>query len=359
MGDDFLDTIKISLVPDEKEYQKTLRLMQNLKTMSGVKGLDDSTKRSLEELNKKVLVDAKQIISDNTAELQNLLKQVNEGTTNLLDVQDRINELRESINNLTDATKEEQDKLKKESNTSRLLEQVGKSKIVDNLSQKITNKLQSIGEEISDKIKETFEDAWRELDNILSYSRYSNSTREQAFTYGFTPGENYAFSKAMSLMGLENEEDLWYMTDAQWNRFSSQFEKYTEKYNKLYDAGFFNAYEEYTWSIEELKEDLQLSVMQFFVDNKDLITTSLEAIVDVSSFVIDTLGSILKFFSSNPDRTEAQRAADIAQIMNNHSVKSTNIKMENTFNNTNESKESWFINSIGSAAEQIITALGG
>ena len=45
---------------------------------------------------------------------------------------------------------------------------------------------------------------------------------------------------------------------------------YSERYTKLYDSGFFNTLQDFTWEWQEFKEDLQYELIDFFMTNKDL-----------------------------------------------------------------------------------------
>ena len=95
--------------------------------------------------------------------------------------------------------------------------------------------------------------------------------------------------------------------------------KYTEKYNELYDSGMFDTLEEYNVEMEEFKEDLKLEVVSFFVENKDTIKWAMNALIDMSEFVISTLGKIASFLSVGEDRTMSERMAAQASILNNYS----------------------------------------
>ena len=94
----------------------------------------------------------------------------------------------------------------------------------------------SAAQEFASVIKSTFRDVISEMKDMLEFSQLSNAqTRELAFNYGFSRSQAYGYSKAMSLVGLESEEDLFYATEQELKQFREAFNKYSNKYEQLYD----------------------------------------------------------------------------------------------------------------------------
>lgn len=159
-------------------------------------------------------------------------------------------------------------------------------------------------------------DAWSELQSLVEYSKLSTKdVREQMFTYGFTFAENYAFDKTMGLLRLDDIEDVWYLNDQEQQKFREKFAEYTERYNQLYDQGFFEDMQEYNWEMEEFKEDLRYSIIQWMVDNKDIIKSGMEAIMTIAKWVLKIFGAIL---GSGGTVTESEKSDKTSEILNTY-----------------------------------------
>lgn len=246
-------------------------------------------------------------------------------------------------------------------------------------------------------LKGLFVDAWDELSTILDYSRLSNqNTRELAFTYGFTSAEAYGFSQAQSMLGIQSEEDMWFMTEQEWNQFSRLQEKYTTQYQELYDSGFFDTLLDYQIEMEEFKQDLKLSVVQFFMDNKDTIMTILKGLMEAAEIIVQVLGWIFntldtsetsqderlreadKIISgytleggagsfvaqdwSNSDQAQIAEQASIVnnnQQANNTTNANKTVSVNNTFNNVSRDNQEWLQNAGERTYKQVIDALNG
>lgn len=237
-------------------------------------------------------------------------------------------------------------------------------KIGDMIADAAGVKLLDIGAKIGDTIKSAFSDAWQELNNMLEYTRLTNATiREQAFTYGFTVPENYAFSKASQLLGISSEEDLMYMSDTQRAKFYEKFNEYSEKYSKLYDSGFFSDLENYNWEMQEFREDIQFELIQFFMDNKDLITSAMHGLIDLAEFTVSALGWIVRTLGGGEQRTISERMAaqrealGITNNQTNMTTNTTNVNVDNTFNGVSKQDQTWLANAGSMTYQQIIDAL--
>ena len=226
--------------------------------------------------------------------------------------------------------------------------------------------LLELGKKFLQKLGELFKDAWAELNNMLQYSLLSNqNTRDLAFTYGFSASEAYGFDKAKSLLGVNDIEDLYYMNDQQRGQFTRIFEKFSDKYSKLYDEGFFDTFLDYQIEMEEFKEDLKLEVIEFFMNNKDLIKSGMLAIMELAKGALEFFGWIVdtlnQMFGTDTGRSNSERIAATNDIINNSSVRNntTNVTIDNTFNNVQKSDQSWLANAGQMTYQQIITALSG
>ena len=178
-----------------------------------------------------------------------------------------------------------------------------------------------------DGLKKTFKEAWGELDSILDYSRLSNAkTRELAFTYGFSGNQAYGFEKAKSIMGMQSDEDLMYMTSDQANKFQELMSKYSERYTQLYDSGFFDTLEDFQYEMEDLKQELMLEVVEFFVENRDTIKTGFKAAIKFFEITIKALDWIVDLLGGKSSRSASDRAAATADIINQSSINNSSNK---------------------------------
>lgn len=224
------------------------------------------------------------------------------------------------------------------------------------------NPLKSMLKTSIEEFSKIIDNALDELNNMLQFSQLSSAkTREYAFGYGMSSSQAYGFEKAMQMVGLSSEEDLWYMNPQEQRQFYDAMTKYSERYSQLYDQGFFETLQEYQYEMEEFKLDMQLEIIEFFMNNKDTIMTVLKFLMKSGEYVVQALGWIVDFFNTN-ERSSSQRAADTMDIINSHSSttnKQTNVKIDNTFNNVSNSDQTWLANAGAMTYEQVVQALGG
>lgn len=234
-----------------------------------------------------------------------------------------------------------------------------KAKDAKQIGADLAKGLASFIDDFTNAVKNTFKDAWEELENILNFSRLSNAeTRDLAFTYGFSGSQAYGFTKAKDIMGIQSDEDLMYLTGAQSQKFQELMSKYSEKYSELYDSGFFDEYEEYQYEMKEFREEITMEVVKFFMDNKDTIKEGMRAIMKLTEFVLNALSWLVNFLGGS--RSESQIAATTNDIINSYATsnnKNTNVTIDNTFNNVAKEDQSWLANAGNMTYEQVIKAL--
>ena len=225
------------------------------------------------------------------------------------------------------------------------------AELPDMLKDTFASKLKSVGTWFLDGIKSTFKTAWEELNTILSYSKLSSSTtRDLAFSYGFNASQSYGFSKAKTALGLQSEEDLMYMNEQERKQFLTAFNKYTEKYDKLYDQGFFEQLQDYQVEMNEFKEDMKLEVVQFFIENKNEIKTALKAMIELSKFTIKALSFLVR-------GTGSGNVMSASDIVNNYGSRSVNVKVDNTFNGVSKENATQITSNWKSPLSQLVAAL--
>ena len=267
-------------------------------------------------------------------------------------LKDKLKNLKSEINelNLSKALGEDKDADKKLANLNELLSQTKKELIftkAQSLGQKaqdFTNKIEQIGQKSIQFIKDMgtsaidfisglAENAIKEIKNMASYSLSTTLTinqeaRDLALQYGFSDAQTYAYSKVSEEMGIKSEEDVWLMTPAQRERFAERIGYYSGEYDKLANKGFFESYERFQAKFTDFKNDVQMKVVEFFTQNEDLITTSLDMGVQILGKILDVVSWISKLQSGGETRSS------LNDIINNYTNgnKNTNIKIDNTFN---------------------------
>ena len=211
----------------------------------------------------------------------------------------------------------------------------------------LTAGLTNIGMMFLDKLSDLIIGAFDELNEILDFSRISQSgTRNLMLGYGFSSSESYGYSKAMSALGFESDEDLMYANPQEMEMFRNAFTKYTEKYSELYDKGFFDDMLEYQVEMNEFEEDLKLEVVEWLMENKDLIRTGMTALLEMSKGIL----SIVSFLFNGPDwKFDTSSAIAQSSAVINQYKNGGNITMSNTFNNVTKENQSWINESVGAS----------
>jgi DNA repair exonuclease SbcCD ATPase subunit len=240
------------------------------------------------------------------------------------------------------------------SGTGELFENASKlfSGDFDSLNDILTSALESLGSLLAS--------GFDELENILNFSQLSDAnTRDLMMRYGFSNSEAYGYTKAMSTLGFKSEEDLMYANQQELELFRKSFEKYSGKYNELYNSGMFDSMQEFNTQMEEFKEDVKLEVVDFFMNNQDTIRAAMKGIISLAEFAITALGKIVQWLNPDARTSDSQKAANTASIISNYSNinSGTNVSIDNTFNNVAKSDQTWLAHAGQLTYEQIIKAL--
>ena len=208
------------------------------------------------------------------------------------------------------------------------------------------------------KISAKFLKELEKVQDLVDYSRLSNqAVREQAFEFGFSPAENYAYTQAMDVMGLSSFEDLYFLTEKQWTRFNNNFEKFQERYIRLYDEGFFDAVEDFNYQMAEWEEDLKYTFLQFVVDNKEDVMDLLDL---VESILETTVKMTSWFFGESYGAKRRRRASEVAEIIgtgNSTTTKNTTVTFSPVFNGVGSETKASLDTSLSLVKEQILLAL--
>ena len=208
---------------------------------------------------------------------------------------------------------------------------------------------------ISDKVIQVLE----KVQDVVDYSRLSNQdVREQAFEFGFSPAENYAYAQTMDVMGLSSFEDLYFLTEKQWKRFNDNFEKFSERYSNLYDEGFFESVEDYNYRLAEWEEEIKYEFLEFFVNNKELIMGGLDVLTELLGYVTAATRWLLGGDSQELDeRKRARSVAEIINTQNGSTTKNTTVTFSPVFNGVGSETKASLDTSLSLVKEQILLAL--
>lgn len=236
--------------------------------------------------------------------------------------------------------------------------------MIGNLKSQFLNKISNLAQSFLSEIAQLFKDAWSELDTMLQSSLLTNSnTRENVFGYGFSASESYGFDKAKSLLGIQSEEDLWYMNDTQKAKFQEIMMKYSEKYEQLYDSGFFDRYLEYQIEMEDFKYEMQTEIIEFFMENKNTIKEFMQLSMDSMEFIVDALGWLMDFFSGSEKTSDESKIANINDILSGYTINNTNVNQtfnnNSSFNGTTDSQKQAYIDMLTSQMVEAKKVLGG
>lgn len=206
------------------------------------------------------------------------------------------------------------------------------------IKDKLGDMLESIGDVLTDFLKDTFNAAKERILDMASYdlenSLFVNSfAREQALKYGIMdPAQNYALSQAMGELGISSEKDLMFMNPAQQEKFAERMGYWSGKYTELANKDFFRTVQEFQLEWSEFKYDMELGMIEFFMQNKDTIKRVMEVGMQFMEGVLTLLSSILDFFQIS--RSDSQRHAASMEIVRNYTSRTntTNVNINNTLN---------------------------
>lgn len=236
--------------------------------------------------------------------------------------------------------------------------------MIGNLKSQFLNKLSSLAQSFLSSIGNLFKDAWSELGTMLQSSLLTNAnTRENAFNYGFSASESYGFDKAKQMLGIQSEEDLWYMNDTQKSKFQEIMTKYSEKYEQLYDSGFFDKYLQFQIEMEEFKLDMQMEIIEFFMENKNTIKKFMELSMSAMEFIVNALGWLMDFFGGSEQTSDEEKLANINDIIgsytSNNGVVNQTFSNNNTFNGTTDSQKQAYLDMLNAQMVEAKKGLGG
>lgn len=197
----------------------------------------------------------------------------------------------------------------------------------------LVDKFQQAGQWFISSLKQTFKDAWSELNSMMQSSFLTNSTtRQNAFTYGLNAAQSYGFEQAKSMLGIQSEEDMWYMNNQQREQFQRIMTKYAERYERLADSGFFEKMLDYQIEMQEFQQDVKLEIVEFFMNNKELIKTFMKVSMEFFKDILEAVDWLVDHFTDRRT-TDEEKASNIDSILNSYTT-NANKTLNYTQNNT-------------------------
>ena len=218
----------------------------------------------------------------------------------------------------------------------------------------IGTKLAQVSLDALDKLKALFEDAWNDLKNVINSSiensgRFNATTSSLYAQYGITGANAYALQGALKETGYGDIETLlnnpWTLTPEIQENLKDWFELYKEQYESSKELS--DAYQEFEIEFQKAQMEIKNSIIDFIVENKDLIIGALNAILTIMNGIND----IIEFVSGRSGSEKRDAAYDIISSSGN-TVNST-FTMNNTYNGIGEKDATWIANTNSLAYAQI------
>lgn len=214
----------------------------------------------------------------------------------------------------------------------------------ENVQKKIIEAVKKVADYVRQQFQELYASAKQLMEDVSDYitdSKYkvmSSSAREQMLTYGLSESENYAFSKVKSEMGISSEEDLFWMTKEQQEYFAERIGYWTEQYGKTKELA--KMFQEYETEMANLKQDLTVNFIQFFLENRDLIKSVMTMSLEFMKFIITVLGGIANILGYAEERSDTQRSSAASDIISSYTTSSSkSVTQNNTYNGVSSSTQ--------------------
>lgn len=294
----------------------------------------------------------------------NILKKENEG------IQEEI----EGEGGLKDVKASEQGKTKA---------QVAKFQAMAQAASKIANQLNRVASFIGNTLTKPFKDLAEKVKGVITemtqletgVATYNMSTslitnaaaREQQLRYGLSSSQNYAFTKAKSLLNIQSDEDLMYMNKEQRDRLLSYMERYSSWYDEMESSGVLKNIQEMQLEFNELKEELAMEFLSWIAENKETIMVCIKGIFEVIKTISNLIMSFVSFITAGKTNTyDLYEKSNASDTYNNNNSRNTNITINaNTTNNatgvlsSKDALDKYNEDNWSNLAKQIVSAIGG
>lgn len=229
-----------------------------------------------------------------------------------------------------------------------------------------------LGKKIYDTAKEyitqLYEDAKRMMSNLASYSSSSKVFSEQAtnlrLTWGLDSKSAYALQNALEDVGLGSVDEYlekgWMLNEEQRNYLKEQLKLYEKNYEENEQIALEFQNFEVEW--KQFKQELTVEFVHFLMENKELIKSSMKAMMQASEVLIEILATLVDMydFGKGDERGQSTRDAATSDILSNYTnnnQRNTNVSISNTFNTSDRVDRQELLNAGTLTYQQIIEAL--
>lgn len=203
-------------------------------------------------------------------------------------------------------------------------------------------------------LKALFEDAWNDLKNVINSSiensgRFNATTSSLYAQYGITGENAYALQGALKETGYGDIDTLlnnpWTLTPEIQENLKDWFELYKEQYKSSKELS--DAYQEFEIEFQKAQMEIKNSLIDFIVENKDLIIGALNAILNI----MNGINEIIEFVGGRGESERRDAAYDI--ISSSGNTISSTFTMNNTYNGIGEKDATRIANTNSLAYAQI------
>lgn len=359
--DEYTLDMGIKFNPDEKSIDELNKIAENFKQSFKLTNEDFESLRDVFnefEQKRQSIIEAGKMLQTYRAAKGLSADENDEYTSQLQEYIQALSENNEALKELASKYSEQLDEEQEDDSSDSSTKDLQKKfdSFVGKLKRQIVDKLSNIANSFISGIANVFKDAWAELGNMVDQSFLTNSTyRENAFSYGFSASESYGFEQAKSMLGVRSEEDLWYMNEYQQEKFRDIMTKYAERYESLYDSGFFEDYLDYQIEMQEFQQDVQLEIVEFFMNNKDTIKEFMDVGIESMQYIVKALAWIMNAVNPNDSTSNDTKLDNINSILeqyiSNNNVTNNTVNMDGTytFNGTTDSQKSYYVDMLKSS----------
>ena len=185
---------------------------------------------------------------------------------------------------------------------------------------------------------------------------------------GLQGANAYGMSKALETQGFGSMDDFIEAMPFMNQEQLSYMQEIAEINKKQYaeDLEVALAFQEFQVEYDKFKQELQKSLIDFFMKNKDTIMTILEGIMSFLDAILNVVDGIFRLFSGARERSEEKKKQVTADILgvssstltnNNTTNNTSNVNVNNTFNGVGQQDQSWLANTGQMTYQQVIEAL--
>lgn len=196
----------------------------------------------------------------------------------------------------------------------------------------------------------TLKEGQEAAEELLGASRMSDSnTRETMFSWGTSRAGAYGVNQAMDIMGFNSQEDFMMADPSEQKRFMEIQTKFANKYLDLKESGLFEEMFESQIEMAEFEKELEEQRAEFYMENQESIMDIKQATLQIQQILIKIFGWLLKV--GNPTYTKKNNAATASDALQSYSnstsnYKTTNVSIDNSFNNQSTSDKSSVENAL-------------